>query len=182
MRDPIVARKYALALFNAARNLGQLDEVAGDLTSLAEYSAAKPQMMRYLVSPQVPLSAKRELLDRAFKGRASDLTLRFLHLVLDKKRIEQLPGVFEKFHGLVRAHRGIARAEVRTAVPLEAGQSDRLRKSLGQLTGKTVEIESRMDPDILGGVVVAFDSQIIDRSVRRGLDDLRDTLMKVRVL
>jgi ATP synthase F1 delta subunit len=102
--------------------------------------------------------------------------------VLGKKRVDQIPGILEKFHDLSRAHRGIVRARVRTAVTLEPALEEQLKAKLGRMTGKTIEVESRVDPEILGGVVVEFENQIIDRSVRRGLDDLRDSLMKVRVL
>jgi len=181
-QDSIVARKYALALFNAAVKSGELDGVEADMTSIEAFNARDDRFMKYLESPQVLTEAKRELLDKAMKGKLAPLTLRFLHLVLDKNRVDQIPGIIEKFHDFVRQHRGIVRAEVRTAVPMESASVDRLKASLGRMTGKTIEVATRVDPDIIGGVVVEFDNQIIDRSVRRGLDDLRDTLMKVRVL
>lgn len=182
MQDSIIARKYALALFNAAKNSGELDRVSEDLESIDAFNTGDDRLSRYLESPQVSTAAKMELLDKAFKDRTTDLTTRFLHLILEKKRIDQLHGMIETFRDLVRAHRGIVRAEVRTAVALLPDQKDRLKANLAKMTGKTVEIESEVDPAILGGVVVEFENQIIDRSVRRGLDDLRDTLMKVRVL
>ncbi len=182
MQDSIVARKYALALFNAALKAGKLDEVEADVSSLEAFNAGDDRFMKYMESPQVLTEAKRELLDQALKGRVSELMLRFLHLVLGKKRVDQVPGILETFHELSRAHRGIVRARVRTAVPLDAALEERMKTKLARITGKTIEVDSRVDPEILGGVVVEFENQIIDRSVRRGLDDLRDSLMKVRVL
>jgi F-type H+-transporting ATPase subunit delta len=182
MRDAIVARKYAVALFQAASHAGEIDRVASDLSSLTELNAADPRFLRHLASPQVTTRSKKELLDTILKGRASEITRRFLLLVLDKKRLDSLFEIFEKFHELVLKHRGIVKAEVKTAVPLEPAHVDRIRSRLSRMTGKTIDLESRVDPEILGGVIVAFENQIIDRSVRRGLDDLRDTLLKVRVL
>jgi F-type H+-transporting ATPase subunit delta len=182
MQDSIIARKYATALFNATLKTGVVDKVADDLGSLGELMAADPRFLRYLESPQESTERKRELLVSMLKSRVAPTTFHFLNLIVDKKRTPFLPGIVRQFQEIVRHHHGIVKALVTTAVPLDADQGTRLRTELGRLTGKTIEIEPRVDPAILGGVIVAYENQIIDQSVRRGLDDLRDTLMKVRVL
>ena len=182
MDDQIIPRKYATALFNAALKENAIDQVAGDMASLGQLISHDGRFVKYLESPQVPTGDKRSVLKSTFEKRISSATYRFLRLVLDKKRVNYLPKMAVEFEDLVRQHKGIVRAQVTTAVPLERDQADRLAGELGRITGKTVEIDSRVDPGVLGGVIVAYDNQIIDRSVRRGLDDLRETLMKVRVL
>jgi F-type H+-transporting ATPase subunit delta len=182
MQDAIVARKYATALFDAALGRDELDHVAEDLAGLAALKASGTDLGRFLEAPHLTTEVKRAVLARAFEGRTSGLTLRFLHLLIDKKRTDQLEGISERFGDLLREHRGHVLARVRTAVPLEPGQSERLAATLGRLIGKTVDIQSRVDPEVLGGVVLEFGTTIVDRSVRRGLDDLRDRLLKARVL
>jgi F-type H+-transporting ATPase subunit delta len=180
--DSIVSRKYATALFQAAVNAKAVDQVADDLNSLAGLMQVNPSFLKYLASPQEGAERKREFLKQTLESRTNPLTFRFLLLVLDKKRTTYLSGIAEEFQNQVRRHKGIVRAKVTTAMPLDQDQAGRLSLQLGRLTGKTVEIETQVDPAVLGGVIVAYDNQIIDRSVRRGLDDLKETLMKVRVL
>jgi F-type H+-transporting ATPase subunit delta len=184
VREPIVARRYAQALFRAAHRAGRLEAVSEDLKNLAGLIASMEggvSLRKYLESPR-GTEGKRALLHRAFQGRVSEMTFAFLELLLDKKRLSRLPDIIRRFEEYVREQQGIVRAEVRTAMPLDPDQLERLRLRLARLTGKTVEIAGRVDPDILGGVVVTYENQIIDGSVRRGLDDLRETLLKARVL
>jgi F-type H+-transporting ATPase subunit delta len=182
MNDQIISRKYATALFNAALKENAIDPVADDMAALGDLISHDGRFVKYLESPQVPTDHKRSVLKSAFENRISPVSYRFLRLVLDKKRVNYLPGMAAELQELVRQHKGIVRAQVTTAVPLERDQADRIAGELGRITGKTVQIDSRVDPLLLGGVIVAYENQIIDRSVRRGLDDLRETLMKVRVL
>ena len=182
MKDQIIPRKYATALFSAAREEKAIDQVAADMASLGELISHDGRFVKFLDSPHVSTGDKKALLKSTFEKRISSTAYRFLRLVLDKKRVNYLPGMAVEFEELVRQHRGIVKAQVTTAVPLESDQADRLAGELGRITGKRVEIDSRIDPSVLGGVIVAYENQIIDRSVRRGLDDLRENLMKVRVL
>lgn len=182
MQDAIVARKYATALFDAARNRDALDLVADDLKGFLALEGMASGLVGFLEAPHITTEAKLTVLDNVLKERVSELTLRLLHLLIEKKRVDQLPGICERFDELLRDHRGIVAARVRTAMALDATQIDRLGQTLGRLIGKTVEVESRVDPEVMGGVVLEFGPWIVDRSVRRGLDDLRDLLMKARVL
>lgn len=183
MREEVIARRYAQALFRAANRAGNLAEISEDLRNLTAFIARVEggSLRRYLESPR-GLEAKRALLHRAFEGRVSAMTFAFLELLLDKKRLTYLPDIIGRFQEYLRQQQGIVRAEVRTAMPLDPDQLERLRTRLARLTGKTIMIAGRVDPDILGGVVVTYENQIIDGSVRRGLDDLRETLLKARVL
>ena len=141
-----------------------------------------PRFGRTLESPTVTTEFKRQLMASALKGRVSTTTFNTLNLMLDKNRIGFMDELAEDFARLLRQHRGVVRAVAWAAVPLEDAQVNRLKTALGRLSGKTIELDSRIDEKLLGGVVVNLEDKILDRSVRRGLDDLRETLMKVRVL
>lgn len=182
MHESVIARKYALALFNAARAGQRLDAVASDVEALGHLDRLDGRLVRYLESPKELTSAKEELIDRALRGRVDPVTLNFLHLVLRKKRASLLETIFAEFMKMVRRHRGILRVRVTSAVALEGPEQQRLQKGLDRLTGMSTELDCHVDPALMGGVVVMYEDRIIDRSVRRGLDDLREELMKVRVL
>lgn len=182
MQDAIVARKYATALFDAAVNAKAVEIVAGDLAGIRLLGAQGVGLGAFLEAPHITTDTKRGVLDRALKGRLSDLTLRFLHLLIDKKRTAQLDGISNQFDELVRDYQGIVAAKVRSAQPIDEAQLKRMAESLGRMIGKTVTIENKVEPEVIGGVVLEFGTWIVDRSIRRGLDDIRDRLMKAHVL
>lgn len=183
MQDAIIARKYATALFDAAVKANALEQVASDLAGVRLLNATgSTGLGAFLEAPHITTDTKRSVLDKSLKGKLSDLTLRFLHLLIDKKRSAQLDGIAAHFEELVRDHKGIVAARVRTAEPLDAATLAKMASGLGKMIGKTVEIENKVEPEVIGGVVLEFGTWIVDRSVRRGLDDIRDRLMKAHVL
>lgn len=182
MRDELVAGKYALALFNVAQKRNELEAVEADLQSLGALNRATPRFRRTLESPTVTTEFKRQMLGSTLKGRVSATTFSTLNLMLDKNRIGFMDELAAEYARLLRQHRGVVRAVAFTASPLEPAQVDRLKSALGKISGKTIELDSRVDENLLGGVVVNLEDKILDGSVRRGLDDLRETLRKVRVL
>lgn len=182
MRPDLVAGKYALALFNVALKRNELDAVAADLDSIDRLERLNPNFGRTLKSPTVSVEFKRGLLAAAIQNKVTATTYNTLNLLLDKHRIGLFPQMASEFRDLMLQHKGIIHAVAWTAVPLDLRQTERLKTALGRLSGKTIEVENRVDERVLGGMVVGFGEKILDGSVRRGLDDLRDTLMKVRVL
>src|SRR5512140_129895 len=149
MYDPIIARKYATALFRAALNAGALDAVAGDIESLSDVLVENPAFVKFLSSPQEGPDRKHALLKKLFEHRMAPTTFNFLNVVVEKKRTGHLPEIADEFQELVRQHRGIVKAVVTTAVPLDGEQTGRLKTELDRLTGRTVQIESRVDPQVL---------------------------------
>lgn len=182
MRPDLVAGKYALALFNVALQRNELDAVSSDLDSIDQLGRISTAFGHTLESPTVTTEIKRDLLAAALKGRVTATTFSLLNLLLDKKRISLVSQLVVEFRELVLKHRGIIHAVAWTAIPLDTTETARLSKALARLSGKSIEIENRVDERVLGGMVIGFGESILDGSVRRGLDDLRDTLMKVRVL
>jgi F-type H+-transporting ATPase subunit delta len=105
----------------------------------------------------------------------------FLIVLINKHRIGYLHEVIGEFIRLVKAERGIAAVTVLSAVPPAEGERQRLIEKLKARTGMTIELEEKIDPDIIAGMIVILHNEIIDGSVRRGLDVLQGQLAKVRV-
>jgi len=173
-----VARRYAHALFQVALDAGTVDTVAAELESLETLREEDPSFLEFLVSPEVLADRKNEFIDTVFGPRVSELTLRFLHLLVEKKRIASLPDACREFARLGEEHRGLVRAQVRTAVALGPEQEARLKKDLDRITGKEVLIEKTIDPSLLGGIVVNLGNRVIDQSLRRGLKRMRERLLE----
>jgi F-type H+-transporting ATPase subunit delta len=168
------ARRYADALFSLAVDRGTIDTWAAELTRLA-HAVDAPGAERALMTPSVSLRDKQAALQTA-AGPLSREVLFVVNLLLERKRIELLTALAEAFADRVRKHRGIELAEVTTAVPLADADRQLIAQRLEQTLGHRVEMTTRVDPEIMGGVVVRVGDQLFDASVRGKLERLRRRL------
>lgn len=171
-----VTRRYASALFQIALAQQRLDAVEADLAGLDATLRTAPQFTRVLRAPTISRARKHELLDRAFADRVQPITLRLLHLLVDKRREEIVGSLHGEFQRLLADYRNQMAAEVTTAIPLDDALRRQLRGTLEQRTGKRIELRERVDPEILGGVVVRLGDTVLDGSIRAQLRRLRARL------
>jgi F-type H+-transporting ATPase subunit delta len=181
-----VGKRYAVALFNASVDEDVLEQVHGDLNSFAHLLEKERALRVFLASHRVASSEKRDLIVAALGERASGLFVKFLLLLTDKKRIdefsdEKFESIVEPFNALYEAHSGIVKVGVITAVPLDAELERRAKETIERRTGKTARIEKRVDPQIIGGMIMIADGQIVDGSIRSQLSELRQELLEARV-
>lgn len=181
MRDRKVATRYAGALLASAKRAGVLDGVAESYASLRDMQISQSALRVFLDSPQVRTQEKKDLLQKVFGGRVEPLLLNFIDLLLDKNRIENFRDIGEEFAHLVEQERGVMRARVTTAIALPQDLEQQLQARLSQLTGKTMILDKRVDPAVIGGVKVVMEHRILDGTVRTNLDLLRKTLEKAPV-
>lgn len=173
-----VAKRYALALFQAAREKGALEAVEADLNLLkAEYEAVEA-FRRLIDSPVIENQAKQEAFRRAFSGKIGELAMNFMLLLIAKNRESYFLPVIHHFRELLDAHRGILRGEVLAPVTLSDEQLKRLKAQLDARTGKNVILTQRVDPSLLGGFVVRIRDTIIDTSLRHQLERLKQRLIE----
>ncbi|HEX7820356.1 MAG TPA: F0F1 ATP synthase subunit delta [Sphingobium sp.] len=168
-----LAGRYALALFELARDNGQIDSV-GQSLSTVKAALAEVADFRTLVSS--PLIARADA-EKAVAGVAASLGLdtltgKFLGVLASNRRLDKLSGMIRSYETLVSAHKGETRAEVTSAYPLSAEQVDALAAKLKARVGSDVSLETRVDPAIMGGLVVKIGSQMIDSSIRTRLNTL----------
>lgn len=177
MREETVARRYAAAFFQQAHAKGKLTEAAGDLKGIAETLVASPPLAQLINHPLVTEARKRAALTQAFEGRAEPITMAFLNLLVDKQRIDLLVEIQEELGRLVRAEKGIVLATAASAVPLTAAQKRALEKALEKKTGKAIELTVRVDPALMGGVLVRIGDTVLDGTVRGQLERLREQFL-----
>lgn len=173
--DP-VARRYAQALTEEAQKAGSLAAVDADVALVAETLDGSRDLRLALTSPVVPHAKKNTVLQRLFDGRVSDLTLRFLRLLVDKQRDGQIPGILDAYRALRDERTGTVEATVRVAKPLGADEAERLRGALEARAGQTVRMRIEVDPSLVGGLVVRLGDVVFDRSVKHQLQTLRGQL------
>jgi F-type H+-transporting ATPase subunit delta len=178
--DNRVARRYAGALFGAARRAARLDAVQRDLDTLAALWQQTPALRQMMESPLIPGERKFALVEQIFGTEIDSLTRSFLRLLIEKRREEILEEAQVEFRRRADAERGLLRAQATVAAPLDEGQRAALIAGLQQRTGKQVELDVGLDPGILGGVVVRMQDTVIDGSVRGALERLRERMLLER--
>ncbi len=168
-----LAGRYASALFDLARDQRQIESVSASLAALAQGIADSRDLAELITSPLVSRDQAGDALSAiATKLSLDPLTVNFLGVLARNGRKDQLMPVIRAFRRLAAEHRGEETADVVTARPLNDDQIERLRQQLRARAGRDVTIEARVDPAILGGIVVKLGSRQIDASVRTKLNRL----------
>jgi F-type H+-transporting ATPase subunit delta len=172
-----LAGRYASALFDLARDQRQIDPVDKSLDALGQALLDSNDFNELVTSPLV----SREEAGKAFAALGPQLgldpiTTNFLGVLARNGRKGQLVGVIRAFRRLAAEHRGETTAEVVTARPLNDGQLAQLRQQLRSRAGRDVNIDTTVDPSILGGIVVRLESQQIDASIRTKLNRLAQAM------
>jgi F-type H+-transporting ATPase subunit delta len=173
-----IARVYAEALLRAAQERHQVDEVFEELDSLLrEVFGSAPEWELFLTSGAVGRDRKAAIIRSAFEGRASDMFVNFLLVLNDHERLDLLRAIVEAYGELRDEKAGRVPVLVRSAVPLPADQRERLTRELRETFQKEPVIESVVDPELLGGVVVRVGDWVYDQSIRTKLEDIRDQII-----
>ncbi|MBN1585817.1 MAG: ATP synthase F1 subunit delta [Candidatus Omnitrophica bacterium] len=176
-----LVKRYALALLNQARKSGEEKKVSGDLAALQTLVALSPDILEVFASPRLAKNDKDSFLEKITTGSMSELTADFLGLLIQKKRIGLLPEIVSAFTELLKASQGLKQAHVCTAVELEPDMRARVIDKLKKLSGWDLEVEFAVDPRLLGGIEARIGNQVVDSTVRTGLDSLRRRLSVVKV-
>ena len=181
MAHDAVAARYAESLFGAAKAQRRLEETLEQMAFLRGLLANHPPLRELLYNPDVDPDEKVGILGRVLTGRWSDLVQAFVRMVIAMDRVDSLPGIAEAFQEAVDRDQGRLRVLVRSARVMPDAVLARLREGLERRERKTVQLDTAIDPQLLGGLQVQFDDQLIDGSVRRWIDELRERLTSVRV-
>lgn len=167
---------YATALFQVAASEGALETVSDELFRFAKALEGDYELRSSLTDIQIPLERKRAVVEDLLGDRATPHTRNILDFVVSQGRAGDLPRIVDELSQLAAAERNRVLAEVRSAVPLEEDQRRRLEDALGRATGKTVEVKVVVDPSVVGGLYAKVGDQVIDGTVRKRLDALRERL------
>jgi F-type H+-transporting ATPase subunit delta len=181
MIESQVARRYATALFRTAKRVDQVDKILDDLKAIADLLRKDPNLKNFLEAPQILDQYKRELFTTAFKDLVSEALFSFLILVLDKHRIQYLLAMAKEYEELVKEDQGILPARIITARELDPVFRNKLKEELEKSTGKKIEMLLKIDPQIIGGMIVILGNKIIDRSIKHQLDELKEDMLALTV-
>lgn len=172
-----LAGRYAVALFDLAAEAGSVSAVEADLEKLDSAVRESRELAAVLRNPEI----SRDQFARLMTGMGeylslSPLTTRFLGVLASNRRVSELPAMIRAFRLIAANQRGEVQAEVASAHPLSETQITTLETKLRAREGRTVKLSSRVDPSLLGGLVVTIGSQRIDSSIRTRLNSLAQAM------
>ena len=172
-----LAGRYASALFDLASEAGTVTAVESDLDKLEAGLSESSELAMLTTSPKVSRdAAKKALWGVAAIMGLSELTQNFLGTLAQNRRLSKLPDIIRSFRSIAAAQRGEVSAEVASAHALTDAQLDQLKAKLTQREGRTVKLTSKVDPDLLGGLVVTIGSKRIDGSIRTRLNSIAQAM------
>ena len=173
---------YAEALFEAAHERGELEDVVSDLEDFVEALHENEELRLFFYGGQVPEREKRRAIDALTEDMALS-TRNFLKVLSDNGREEILEEVLARYEELVKEHLGRVEVEVTTAVDLSDQERDRISARLEELLeGREVILHTSVNPDLLGGAVFRFGGRMLDSSVRGQLMSLREEMLERSVV
>jgi len=176
MTDLRVARRYATALFKTAQKHDLLKAVKEDLEGIWQAIETDAGFRKYLFDPTVATVEKQGLLDRVLADRVTALTLAVVRMMLEKGREDEFPSVRHEFVKLRRDSEKIIHVTVTSTGVLDENQKRPLIDKLTKTLGKTLEVDYKVDPTLIGGITVAYENFVLDGSLRGSLDRLREQI------
>jgi F-type H+-transporting ATPase subunit delta len=172
--------RYARALFDVAmKESGDVDQIGRDLTAFAQMVAGNDGLAKVLANPAIPSARKRAVMEQllARSGNISPILSKILLLLADRDRLRLLPDLAAGYRDRLMQHANIVRAEVVTAAPIPADRVAALKDGLARATGRQVQLESRVDPTLIGGAVTRVGSTVFDGSIATQLLKLKQELV-----
>ena len=177
MANETIARRYASALADVVLKGSELDTVKSELSVWAELFVGNDNLHNVLGNPSLPHQAKERVLEQLLeKTKPSKTTANFLRVLLQNNRLNDLVEINEKFASVLAERSGIVNAEVISARELPQDEKKDFEKTLGELTGKNMQISYSVDDSLIGGAVTRIGSTVYDGSVKTKLENLKEQL------
>ena len=173
------ARRYAQAVFELALENRELEKWFDDLTLLSD-SVSNQEFLDFLSQPRVTSEEKIRVVRDALGDLVEPLALNLMSLLATKNIAHILPGITDRYQELLDAQQGIELAEAVTAIPLDDDEERRITEMLSAMSGRDVRLTTRVDAEILGGMIVRIGDRVMDGSTRSRLRAMRRELAERR--
>lgn len=162
-----ILERYAQALLSLAQDGDVVDQVGNDINSILGLLKESSDLREFIANPLIKPDAKKAVLNQVLGDGVYPYTRNFLQVLVDRRRIMLLEGICKEFQALLRKLNQTVLAEVTSVSELSDDQKQVLKEKVLALTGaRQVELETRLDPELIGGVVIRIGSQVIDASLR----------------
>jgi F-type H+-transporting ATPase subunit delta len=177
MKNDILAKRYAKALFVVGKEENALDEYAKTLKEFAELYTTVDGVRDGLTNRMYPADVREKVMAEIVKSAGvGQIMANFLNLLAQKNRVTVLPEIAGTFQAMVDEERNICQGVVITAKALEPGLQDKAKQTLEKITGKQVVLEVQVDPSIIGGMIAKVGDLILDGSIKTQLEGLKESI------
>jgi F-type H+-transporting ATPase subunit delta len=174
MQNPRLAGRYAKSLLDLAVEQNQLETTLMDVQLIDAVSHQSREFANMLRSPIINADKKQAIIEAVLGNRLGPLTKAFVTLLVSKGRESNLPEIGKAFMTQYKAMKNIRTVRLTTAAPLSDSVKETIRaRALASLQGSTVEIEEKVDPELIGGFVLEMEDKLFDASIRRDLNDVK---------
>jgi len=177
----LVAGTYSEALFDVALEVDKIDSFMEDLNGVVDSFNKYPEFFELFKTPQISIEEKKDIVENVFGGKINEEVLSFLKIVMDKQRGREISAITKAYEERVYKHKGIEKATVVSAVPISDENMKAITEKLEALTGKSIEMTSKIDKTILGGVMVRVGDRVIDGSLKSRLENVKEDLARLVV-
>ena len=177
MKNTVLAKRYAKALFQVGKEGDALDEFSTALADMAKLYADVPEVEDGLTNPLYPQDVREKVMEKLVEAmKVSELMTNFFNLVAQKGRADVLPDIAETFQTLVDDERNVCQGTVVSATKISAKLNDKIKATLEKITGKQVVVTNEIDPSIIGGIVARVGDLLLDGSIKTQLQDLKESI------
>ena len=175
------ARMYGGSLYDLAAEEGLEKRILEELDQVSALLKDDPAYLHLLSIPSIPKKERCGLLDEALKGQVHPYVLNFLKILCEKGTLRELPGCARAYRVRYNQAHGILEAVAVTAVPMTAQQVSSLHDKLEAVTGKTIDLKTKVDPAVLGGIRLDIEGTELDGTVKNRLASLRSNIASITV-
>lgn len=177
MKNTVLAKRYAKALFAVGKEDGALADYVESLNAMAELYATVPELGDALSNPMYPMEVREKVMEHVIaSGGVPGVMGNFFKLLVQKRRADILPDIAQAFQAMVDADNNICQGTVVTAMELTSELSAQVKATLEKITGKQVVLTAQVDPSIIGGVVAKVGDLVLDGSIRSQLAGLKESI------
>lgn len=177
MKNEILAKRYAKALFVVGKEEDALDDFATSLNGFADLFSTTPEVEDGLTNPVYPLDVREQVMAGIVESMGlSQIMTNFCKLLAEKNRSFIIPDVAEVFQTMVDEERNICQGVMITAAEVNADLQEKTKETLEKITGKQVVLSTEVDPDIIGGIITKVGDMVIDGSIRTQLEGLKESI------
>jgi F-type H+-transporting ATPase subunit delta len=172
-----IARRYAMAVFDLARRNSTIERTLEDVKAIAQLFSNR-RLAYLLREPKIPTQRKEKAIRQALADKVLPTSLNLALLIVQRQLVDYMPAIAKELEQLVLDYNNQAIAQVTTAAPMDEQQRALVQKALERMVGKSIIMQTRVDPSILGGVIARVGDEVIDGSVRYRLSALQRRLLE----
>jgi ATP synthase F1 delta subunit len=176
MADVAIDMTYGKALFEAAKELGRVQETLEEAEALSGLLEQEPDFFEFLSTPVVSAKEKKAVLAKIFEGRLSTEIKNLMFILIDKGRVRHYPRIVRRYRYLLNESEGFSAGTVFSVIPLTPDQVGAFEEQTSRLMQKKIKLENRIDRNLIGGVRIFIEGKVIDASIKGRLNTLKELI------